>query len=979
LGILGIAFRSIIRSPRRSLTLGIGVILAITLIVGAFLTADYMGQAILADVLKDVKVDIEVSMQHKSVLDYKNVTEELEKIEEINIVEPYVSGYLSYWNYNITKNGQIIWPEYINVTEYGENISRPYYDHDVYVYGFRQNISIGEIVVLEGNLNLTGENIAITQDFAQDLKLNVNDIITFTYVSWHGEERKIVEINATICAIIDIKGTLKEAMKERYFYPYFTYFVSPYYYMAPYYREEEKSYIITSIEFAQQLGIMMYEYRYYYEPAPIIPSKASQELSSPIYIKYWIFVDRDKLINLWDIEQTLDNLKKLEIKIENICIKYSMYSTEYSIENRLDDAINSSRFAVDYLKYTFGFNSLPVLFLAWFFALTASWISVNERRREIGLLKVRGATNKQIFRIILIEAVITGVLAGIIGAIIGFFNSLYLINIFAKGFTEVLIPIEVFTKLMPFYLELSIILGCLLALFAVFIPARRVANMPLEKLLQEYLEEIEAEKWKPRLTWIMFILGLAKTVEMILGFSVMKILWQMGPQTMPNIFIILVLIAASFIDNILNYLGPIFFIYGFSKIVTHYVSKFQKFFKSIVKPLLGELSDIAVKNFARKSTRTARVMFLIAITLTFGITMTIISNSSIQYNIKMIELGVGADINANPVYPSNETQLLENLSKIEGINLISTIRKQYIDAKGFYSDLVIVDENYFNVSFIGKGYLEGITIEEAYSKFKSGENCCIISRYLSEEYEYGIGDEMIVSFQVGEKTIRISLTIIAVGKAFPGVGYYGNIILISYRCVEKLFNPQEIRSIQLLIDVKENANSTKIAEELREKYEEIYSVVSFEEVVQQSMRSPLLSVYPKFYSIEFAFALLIAVIGLSLIMIMAALEREREIGLLAARGVNKKQVIKVFLGEVILIIVISYLIGIVEGFAVAYGYVKAFMYPLWLELPFKIPIVVPTSLYLMLIGGLMAFIIASVGPAWYITRKRVAEILRIHH
>ena len=37
--------------------------------------------------------------------------------------------------------------------------------------------------------------------------------------------------------------------------------------------------------------------------------------------------------------------------------------------------------------------------------------------------------------------------------------------------------------------------------------------MELQKCLQEYLEEIEAEKWKPRLTWILFLLGLAKTIK----------------------------------------------------------------------------------------------------------------------------------------------------------------------------------------------------------------------------------------------------------------------------------------------------------------------------------------------------------------------------------------------------------------------------------------------------------------------------------
>jgi ABC-type lipoprotein release transport system permease subunit len=68
----------------------------------------------------------------------------------------------------------------------------------------------------------------------------------------------------------------------------------------------------------------------------------------------------------------------------------------------------------------------------------------------------------------------------------------------------------------------------------------------------------------------------------------------------------------------------------------------------------------------------------------------------------------------------------------------------------------------------------------------------------------------------------------------------------------------------------------------------------------------------------------------------------------------------------------------VEGISIAYGYLETFMF-LGFELPFKIPLIIPFELYILLIVGLVASIAASIAPAWYITRKRLAEILRIHH
>lgn len=964
LGILGITLRSMARNPRRSLTTSIGIVLAITLVVGVFLTADYMGHAFLIEVLKEVKVDLEITISHKEISEYENVVQQLEELEEIKIVEPYISGYLG--GYNITKDGELIWPKY------NETMRITIYREAIVTYGFRENMSIGEIVALEGTLNLTGNNIAITSELAEDLGLKPGDEVTFYYMEWKDATREIKRVNATVCAIINIEDKLKEIIKQ----PTYNQF-----------RLDAISYIITSMEFAYKLGLAK-EY-YHIEPEPILLKslikQSRREVEEElITIRYWVFVDRDVILNPWDIDETLKNLDRLEIKIGNICSHYRYYYTS----NNLRYAIYRYRFRVESLKYGFGLSSLPVLFLAWFFALTASWISVNERRREIGLLKVRGATNKQIFISIVIEAVVVGILGGIVGVLIGYLSSIYFIKVLAEKFTETLIPKEVLFELLPFYTVFSVTAGVIISLFATFIPAKRVANMELQKCLKEYLEEIEAEKWKPRLTWILFILGLAKTIEMVLGLSVLKILMQTDFYAR-NIFVILLLILLNFADMILIPLGPLFFIYGLSRIITHYASKLQKFFRAIVKPVLGQLSDIAVKNFMRKSTRTARVMFLIALTLSFGIIMVTTSASSTQFTIRTLEIEVGADIKVLSAYPTNETQLLNNISSIEGVEAITTIRETGASGTISYARLIMIDENYFNVSFIRKEYLEyqkSSSIEEIYKLFKNGENSCIISQYINEEYTYEPGDILRITLNIGEKQIRMNLTVVAIAKVFPGLQdwisdlYYSGVIIISSKCAQNYFNLQEVAPVQLLIDVADNANSTAIAEKLRTEYNEIYGVISFEERVHETLYGPLASIFPKFYYIEFVFALIIAITGLSLIMMMAALERQREVGLLIARGVNRKQIIKIFLGEVILIVVISFALGIVEGVSIAYGFLKTFMFPLpGFEIPFKISLVIPLDLYILLIIGLIASITASLVPAWYLTKKKIAEFLRVHH
>ena len=114
---------------------------------------------------------------------------------------------------------------------------------------------------------------------------------------------------------------------------------------------------------------------------------------------------------------------------------------------------------------------------------------------------------------------------------------------------------------------------------------------------------------------------------------------------------------------------------------------------------------------------------------------------------------------------------------------------------------------------------------------------------------------------------------------------------------------------------------------------------------------------------------------------MATLERRREIGLLVARGLSKKQTIRVFLGEALLIIVISFSLGILEGVTVAFGTLKSLMlmFPELADFPLKIPLVFPSKFYLFLTVELTTLILSSIVPAWHLTKKNVAKILRIHH
>ena len=656
--------KSVFRNPKRSLILILGVTLPLMLLIGTFLTVEYLGREFLTETLENIGADIEVSVfGDVNISNYMDVIEDLEKIDGIANVEAVVSDDLGACN--ITKGGELIWPVYKRTSKnYTILVSS-----NIYVFGFRQNFSSEEVKVVSGTLNLTRNNVAVTKSLAELLKLQPGDNITFLRKYRKEENGKqemgILKVNATVCGVIEFENRLKNAIRSKYL-------------------SYQGLCFIVSIELAQ---VLIDEFDYY------------------SFIRYWVFVDHNKVLNPWSIDQSIKSLRELERKIEAALHKH--YS-DFSIINTLLYEIKDCREKVDYLKFGFGITILPLMLLAFFFILVVNQILIMGKRTEIGLLKVRGATSKQILSFTLVESFMIGGVGGVVGSIAGYLASMRFAKIFSEKTT--LLSGQTIIRFLPFYLQVGVGLGIVMLTLATYISARKTVKMETQKLLQEYLEEVELPKKITKKTLIIFTMGLTKVVETILNTSVAGI---MGSMEAPESFVVfLVGTIILLVDLLLIPLGPIFFIYGLIKIVTYYSVKFHKIFKTVIKPLLGELSDMVTKNFSRKTTRTIKIMVIMSTVLIYGIAIITIPSLMSQQARIFAEAQNGADILAEPGYVINETQLLENLSKIEGIELVSRVMTGNFMFReiGEVALLVIVDENYFNVSYFKNSYLKDVSI-----------------------------------------------------------------------------------------------------------------------------------------------------------------------------------------------------------------------------------------------------------------------------
>jgi putative ABC transport system permease protein len=105
---------------------------------------------------------------------------------------------------------------------------------------------------------------------------------------------------------------------------------------------------------------------------------------------------------------------------------------------------------------------------------------------------------------------------------------------------------------------------------------------------------------------------------------------------------------------------------------------------------------------------------------------------------------------------------------------------------------------------------------------------------------------------------------------------------------------------------------------------------------------------------------------------MSVLERRREIGILRSMGATGRKVAQVFWTEGVTLGVVAWLIAIVLGIPLAYGFIQL-LSQLLVTVPFSFD---PLSVVVMLVFVIAVATLASIAPVWGASRVKIAQTLR---
>ena len=934
-------FKRVIRSWKMFLALLLGIILASTFFCSMNLGADTIAKEILDEQLSQIAVDIVVYIYYP--LSASNLTEVMDAFSIPNIkgvthIEP-LSKFEKYSR--IPRSNETARFRVVGITE--------------------GSIVYEGLNVRSGNASLKANETYVWADSPSAGALRLGDTICFnmTWEVWtHGEpsEEKRLTLNLTVAGFVDLEDQALRTAAGRYWAA----------------RSSQSA--------------MSEQYRIREDILIVDPNKTLANVMGATNTDILVFLDRDSLINFWDIGGSIDKIWTTDAQIQNRVYPIIEWGPlNPSPENYIRTTLSRFNSISQSMRNQFLMVSLPVFFVAWYLGSTVSDVSYNLRRREIGLLLTKGYSRSQLLRMFLSETT----LIGLVGGLTGVGLSVFLTPIFL-GVGDLLVSMP-FVHMDTIAIVLAFSVG--LTLLSVFQSARRSSKLDIVEALQEYRYVEEVKPYRMRWPWVAFILGTYKIVTWLWGINLQTWLYYGPPPGLGVLLIILLGVWTFFDIYVLNYIGPLLFFWGFTKIFLGSSLMFQELATRTIK-FMGDLGALATKNLRRNPVRTASIAFLIAMIIGYSFQAVGSYTSERDYILRQVKFDVGADISVQLSSTANASSTMGIIGTLPGVSYV-TIEYRF---EGFTplhappTTLVAIDPSEWpqTAHYEGDLFTGGV----AFSAFREMENdneTIILEWGIAETLKLRLGDYIAVQ-AVGEYSKTINLRV---------VGLFGpKTSTQEYRSPYWSYVPQGLYETmkdevyswgKILVKLEPNADGKAVAEEIRNfQLEDISAVSSVSEILewQQDRWSPYTPSISSSHSTAIAgsieiqrlgviFAVLAASLGTALVTLVSLKERSREVGILGARGLSFNQMVRILMMENLSIVGFSVSLGAVVGLIVAYGNISAANSMSFGSSPLLRHLVFPVDSVLTLLAC-CAFVLGStIIPVVVMSKRYLSEMERI--
>ncbi len=587
---------------------------------------------------------------------------------------------------------------------------------------------------------------------------------------------------------------------------------------------------------------------------------------------------------------------------------------------------------IGFLKTAMLIFSGVSLFVAAFLIFNTFSITVAQRTREFAMLRTLGASRRQLVRSVVLEAFVIGIGASLLGLLagIGFAPA---INALFRAL-EVDLPNEG-TVIAARTIILALVLGTVLTVLASLIPALRVTRVPPVTGLREgaVLETQRSHRLRGAIAVVLTAIGL---LAMLLG-----VFGALSPgEAWVGIGAVAVFIGVALLSP--RIVKPM------ASVVGKPVERFR-----------GVSGRLARENAVRNPGRTAATAAALMIGLALVSFVTVFA-AGLRGSINdAFDKTIQGDliVTNNDGFSDISAQTTAVIRNVEGVDVASPSRYTQGNVAGNNgSYLSLVDPRTVN-AVIKLDWRDGrdSLLPEL------GPTDAVIDEKFGRDKGLDVGDTFTTGTASGR---RIDYTVR--GTFYDRADFYGDFVGSDVNAAA--YGEGETVQ-QVLVNLDDGADVDAVRADLDRALTSFPTVETkdqgeFKDFISEQVNQLLGVVYALL-----ALALIVALFGIVNTLALSIYERTRELGLLRAVGMSRRQVRRIVRYES----VITALIGAVLGSVLGVIFAVIISRPLADE-GFTLSIPVGTLL-LLLVLAMIAGVIAAIGPARRASRLDVLEAL----
>ena len=531
--------------------------------------------------------------------------------------------------------------------------------------------------------------------------------------------------------------------------------------------------------------------------------------------------------------------------------------------------------------------ALIALFVGSFIIYNTFSIIVAQRTRELALLRALGASRGQVLRSIVLEAFFVGLTASIAGVGCGVLLAIGLNKLMQSiGFsgpdTPIVIP--------PVAVVVSLLVGTIITLVSALFPARRAATVPPIAAMRDVaVDRTGASKLRVAFGLILLALGAFMLWFGLNGNS------DSGLQVIGG--------GAFFVFIALTVIGPVIAT-PFASVLGWPLQKTSR--------ITGRLArENAMRNPRRTSTTASALMIGIGLVGFIAVTAQSVKASTVDAINQSVtgQYVVTTESFGSTALPQS---MAAELDEVPGVRVAAGISATFANINNSGKIILAVDPDAISQ------VIEFTDVEGSFASLGVGE--IAVPEKLAEEKRLKIGDPIqLVFIQGGATTLSLG-SIYKTEFPIQGPGW-----IISTDQFNTLVPPsqQTFLSIYIKLDDTSSDGVDAALPGLKAVTDtvpgaKLQNLNEYKKAQTDQVNQFLQIVY-----VLLALALIIAIVGVVNTLLLSVYERTRELGLLRAVGMSRRQVRSTIRLESVIISLMGTFIGLVIGIIFGWALVSA--------------------------------------------------------